>query len=89
MSDTDKMMAFGHWLASRQTQLGAELFATSVNSKATVDQIRVKAGHLEAYAQVFGAFKELYNGDLNKFNQEYLGINPEEEDKDGPSKSPT
>ncbi len=79
MSDIDKMMAFGSWLASRQTQLGAELFATSVNPKATVDQVRIKAGHLEATAHIFEAFKDLYNGDLNKFLHEYLGQEPEED----------
>lgn len=79
MSDSDKMMAFGNWLARRQTQLGAELFSLSVNTKVPVDALRIKAGQLEAVVHVFEAYKDLYNGDINKFMVEYLGQEPEED----------
>ncbi len=80
MSDHDKMMAFGNWLTQRGTQLQNELFSLSINVKAPVDAMRIKAGHFEATAHILAAFKDLYNGDLNKFMEEYLGQEPEEED---------
>jgi hypothetical protein len=82
MTDQDKMMAFGSWLNSRIQQLQLELYALSVNSKVPVDSIRVKAGHMEAFGHVLAAFKDLYHGDINKFMQEYLGQQPEEDDKE-------
>lgn len=82
MSELDKMMAFGHWLTARQVDHGAQLVALSINAKVPVDALRVKAGHLEATTHILAAFKELYNGDLNKFKQEYLGEQPEEEEKE-------
>lgn len=87
MSDLDKMMAFGNWLTQRGNQMSAELFALSVNTKVPVDALRIKAGHVEATGHILAAFKDLYNGDINKFMQEYLGQVPEEEaGEDGPSK---
>lgn len=80
MSDLDKMMAFGSWLTAKKLQHGAELYSLSVNVKAPVDSLRIKAGHLEATQHILDAFTELYNGDLNKFMQEYLGQKSEEED---------
>jgi hypothetical protein len=87
MSDLDKMMAFGSWLSARAQQLQLELYSLSVNSKVPVDAIRVKAGHIEATGHVLAAFKDLYNGDINKFMEEYLGQRPEEdkESEGGPS----
>ncbi len=78
MSDLDKMMAFGSWLTSKRLQLLTELFSLSINRDAPVDSIRIKAGHIECITQVLGVFKELYDGDLNKFMEEYLGQKPEE-----------
>lgn len=77
----DKMLAFGTWLGSRIQVLQAELMALSVNAQAPAARIRVKAGQLEGYAHIYGAFKELYNGDLKSFNESYLGIQPEKEDE--------
>jgi hypothetical protein len=82
MSDLDKMMAFGNWLTSRKAQLTMELYSLSLNTKLPIGTIRIKAGHLEATQHVLDAFKDLYNGDLNKFMEEYLGQAPEEEDKE-------
>jgi hypothetical protein len=89
MSDHDKMLAFGSWLTSKRLQLLSELYSLSINRDSPVDAIRIKAGHIECITQVLEVFKELYNGDLNKFMEEYLGQKPEEEDDkesiDGPS----
>lgn len=82
MSDRDKMMAFGNWLSERIQATQLELYALSVNAKVPVDALRVKGGHLESLGFVMHAFKELYNGDLNKFMVEYLGQKPEEEEKE-------
>ncbi len=80
MSDLDKMMAFGNWLTQRGQQLSSELYSLSINVKAPVDALRIKAGHVEATGHILAAFKDLYNGDLNKFMEEYLGQKPQEED---------
>ena len=79
MSDLDKMVVFGRWLTERGIMLQRDLYSLSVNAKAPIDAIRVKAGHVECTAHILAAFKDLYNGDLNKFTQEYLGETPEEE----------
>jgi len=90
MSDLDKMMAFGHWLTLKKAQLHTELFQVSTNANHSEAKIRVKAGHVEAYTQCLEVFSELYNGDLNKFEESYLGRKPdEEEESDGPSQSST
>lgn len=89
MSDHDKMMAFGHWLAERRVVVQAELCAIAVDRTKPIDAIRIKAGHVEAYGFVFEVFRELYNGDLNKFKVERLGHQPEpEEESHGDSTSP-
>ena len=80
MSDHDKLYAFGSWLASRRVVLNGELQALSSNRDAPIAAIRIKAGHIEAYAQVFEAFKELYEGDVDKFKQERLGIASNDEE---------
>lgn len=86
MSELDKMMAFGHWLNERRVQLGNELVQMSTSSKYPESAVRVKAGHVEAFNMVLAAFKELYDGDLNTFLKEYLGMTPEEEEEsDGSS----
>lgn len=86
MSELDKMMAFGHWLSERRTQLNVELIQMSTQAKYSEAALRVKAGHVEAFGMVFLAFKDLYDGDLNKFMKEYLGREPEEEEEsDGSS----
>lgn len=78
------MMAFGHWLELKRQQLHSELFATAVSKNHPESAIRVKAGHVEAFTQVLGAFKDLYDKDLGKFMTEYLGQEPEkEEESDG------
>jgi len=82
MSDTDKMMAFGSWLSTKRLQLTAELYSLSVNTKAPIDAVRLKAGHIEATQQILEAFTKLYRGDLNKFEVDYLGKDPEKEDKE-------
>lgn len=79
------MMAFCHWLDQRRLQFQAELCALSLDRTKPVDAIRIKAGHLECSQLVIQAFAELYNGDLTKFMQDYLGQAPEEEESDGPS----
>jgi hypothetical protein len=93
MSDLDKMVAFGSWLSSKKVQHTAELYALSVNVKAPIDALRIKAGHVEATSHILEAFSSLYNGDINKFMREYLGQEPEEEEKevggDGPGKGST
>jgi len=92
MSEHDKMMAFGHWLATRQAQHRQELYALSVNRNIPIDAIRMKAGNIEAVDLTLQAFTDLYKGDLNKFQVDYLGYEPEkEEDKesDGTSESST
>ena len=83
MSDHDKMMAFGHWLTLKKSQLHDELFQTSVNAQRPPAAIRVKAGHIEAYNQVLEVFTELYKGDVNKFMESYLGRAPDKEESDG------
>ncbi len=82
MSDHDKMMAFGHWLASKRAQHTAELYSLSINRTAPIDSLRIKAGHIEATQHILEAFTSLYNGDINKFNEDYLGKKPEEDDKE-------
>lgn len=89
MSDLDKMMAFGHWLSERRVYLTAELCSLAADRTKPVDAIRLKAGHLENMELVLRAFKDLYNGDLNKFLEEYLGRTPEPEESDGDSSSPS
>jgi hypothetical protein len=93
VSDHDKMMAFGNWLASKMAVHQSELFSLSINTKAPVDAMRIKAGHVECTGHVLNAYRELYNSsDLNKWMEDYLGKPPEEEDKestDGPSASAT
>ncbi len=81
MSDFDKMVAFGHWLELKRQQMTAELVAASTSRMHPEATIRVKAGHVEAFTQTLEAFKDLYNGDLNKFMHEYLGQAPEEEEE--------
>lgn len=90
MSDLDKMMAFGHWLTMRREQLTNELLQMSVSVKYPEAAIRVKAGHIESTTHILDAFKELYNGELNKFKVSKLG-HPEEseEESDGHSESST
>lgn len=88
MSELDKMLAFGAWLSSRKVQLQGELYALSVSARQPEASIRVKAGHLEAVTHVLDAFTILYRGDLNKFREQYLGeqLNDEEEElEDGHS----
>jgi hypothetical protein len=88
MSEHDKMMAFGHWLTNRVEQQRIELFSLSINRKAPIDAIRIKAGHIEDSVAILSVFTELYKGDLNKFNVDYLGAKPEKEEEkesaDGP-----
>lgn len=79
MSDHDKMMAFGSWLSTKRLQHSAELYALSVNTKAPIDALRIKAGHVEATQHILDAFTELYKGDLNQFMKEYLGQEPEDD----------
>lgn len=79
MSDHDKMVAFGTWLGSRRIQLRDELYLLTVNANRPEAALRVKAGQIEAMDHIFGAFRELYNGDLNKFNESYLGVKPEDD----------
>lgn len=79
MSDHDKMMAFGHWLTERRAQFAAELSALGIDRTKPIDAIRIKAGHLECMQLTLQAFTELYNGDLEKFMQNYLGKQPENE----------
>lgn len=81
MSELDKMMAFGHWLSLKKQQLHSELFSAAVSRNHPESVIRVKAGHVEAFTQVLEAFSELYNGDLNKFMESYLGQEPEKEEE--------
>ncbi len=85
MSDNDKLMAFGSWLTAKRLQHSAELYSLSINVKAPLDAVRLKAGHVEATQSILDAFTELYKGDLNQFMREYLGREPEEdkESKDG------
>lgn len=84
MSELDKMMAFGHWLSERRAQLNGELIQMSTQAKYPEASVRVKAGHVEAFSMVLIAFKDLYDGELNKFMKEYLGQEPEdEEESDG------
>lgn len=86
MSELDKMMAFGHWLSERRAQFASELLQMGTQAKYTEAAIRVKAGHVEAFSMALTAFKDLYDGDLNKFMKEYLGQEPEdEEESDGSS----
>ena len=82
MSDQDKMLAFGAWLNAKKLQHTNELYALSVNVKAPVDALRIKAGHMEATQHILVAFSELYNGDVNKFMVDYLGQAPEDEEKE-------
>lgn len=84
MSELDKMMAFGSWLTQRQLQFQAELCSLAIDRTKPIDAVRIKAGHFEATTQILKAFTELYNGDIGKFLQEYLGQEPEaEESTDG------
>ncbi len=90
MSENDKLIAFGSWLTAKRVQHSAELYSLSINIKAPIDALRVKAGHVEATQHILDAFTELYKGDLNQFMREYLGQAPEGEDKeDGPSQGTT
>lgn len=92
MSEHDKMMAFGHWLAERQAQARAELVQMGGSIKYPEAALRVKSGQIEAFDLTFTAFRDLYNGDLNKFMKQYLGRQLEgddEEETDGSSEGPT
>lgn len=80
MSEQDKLMAFGTWLTTRKLTIASELYSLSLNTKIPVAAVRIKAGHLEALSHVLDAFTDLYKGDLNKFNTNYLGGTPEEEE---------
>lgn len=82
MSDHDKMMAFGNWLTSKVEAHKLELFSLSINDKIPESHIRRKAGHLESATFILGAFRELYNGELRKFERDYLGIAHEIEEDD-------
>jgi len=80
MSDRDRMVAFGTWLVSNKAQTAAEMYALSTNATATIDRIRIKAGHLEKIHQVYAAFCSLFDGDVNAFKRDYLGELPENEE---------
>lgn len=81
MSEHDKMMAFGHWLQLRRENLKNELVALATDRAKPVDAVRIKAGHIEDCTHVLVAFTELYNGELNKFMEGYLGQPPSEEEE--------
>lgn len=80
MTDNDKLMAFGTWLELRLRTLQAELFSLGINAQQPPARIRVKAGQLEAMAHVTRAFKDLYQGELKTFKEEYLDIKPEQDE---------
>lgn len=79
MSDHDKMVAFGRWLISMQAKYSSELFDLSINRATPPAAIRIKAGHVEASGFILNAFRELYNGELDQFLKERLGIDPDDD----------
>jgi len=90
MSENEKLMAFGSWLTSKKIQHSNELYSLSLNTKAPIDAVRLKAGHLEATQYVLDAFTILYKQDLKQFMREYMGSDPDaEEESDGSSESST
>lgn len=82
MTEQDKLMAFGSWLTTRSQTLQAELFATATNGKQPDAAVRVKAGHVEAMAHVLASFRSLYQNDLAKWTEEYLGVTPKQEEEE-------
>jgi len=63
MSETDKLMAFGSWLSAKKIQHSNELYSLSLNTRLPVDNLRIKAGHLEATQHILEAFTLLYKQD--------------------------
>jgi hypothetical protein len=82
MSETDKLMAFGSWLSAKKIQHSNELYSLSLNTRLPVDNLRIKAGHLEATQHILEAFTLLYKQDLGKFMREYMGSDPDAEEKE-------
>jgi hypothetical protein len=81
MSENEKLMAFGSWLTSKKIQHSNELYSLSLNVKAPIDAVRLKAGHLEATQYVLDAFTILYKQDLKQFMREYMGSDPDAEEE--------
>lgn len=79
MSDSDKLTAFGSWLTTKRLALHTELYSLAINRDVSIDTVRIKAGHIEAYTQILEAFTELYRGDLNTFLTERMGQKHEED----------
>lgn len=80
--EQEKLAAFGSWLTAKKIQFGGDLYQLSLNAKAPMDAIRIKAGHLEAANQILEAFSLLYKEPLEKFMVNYMGAK-EEEESDG------
>jgi hypothetical protein len=83
MSEFDKLFAFGQYLTERCGQLQLELNAMCLNDSIKIESIKRKSGHLESTQVILQAFGELYQGDLNKFKEEYLDIKEDNEDSKG------
>lgn len=67
-----KMAAFGKYLTMQVVRYREELHSVCANDKVGIETVKRKYGHLEAFTEVLNTFSELYNGDLEKFNVEYL-----------------
>ena len=80
MAEFEKLQAFGQWLVNRREVLKSELAAIAADRTKPPAAIRIKAGHVEDTTAILMTFKELYEGDLNKFRQDHLGIEPETEE---------
>jgi hypothetical protein len=81
MSENDKMVIFGQYLAEGKLRNATMLMAVCQNTSRTVEDIRLKYGHLEAYTEILQAFSLLYNGDIKDFKKEYISEEEEEKEK--------
>jgi hypothetical protein len=82
MSDFDKMVAFGQYLTEGVVKYRSQLMSECANVTRSIDAIRLRSGHVEAYVEILNAFTDLYEGDIEKFKKSYFEGYKEEKEKD-------
>jgi hypothetical protein len=82
MSEHDKMVIFGQYLAEGKLRHATQLMAVCQNTSRSVEDIRLKYGHLEAYTEILTAFSLLYNSDIKVFKDNYISDEDEKEKKE-------
>lgn len=80
MSETDKLIAFGQWLAAQVQHYENVLTSACADVDKPETLIRLKYGNLEAFRECMIAFTELYNEPLENWRKDRLGIEKENED---------